>query len=50
MPGDASSTLEMGKFEGALKVSLILTRNHFSTQALTQRNLFLALGGRGEVE
>jgi hypothetical protein len=26
MPGDASSALEMGKFKGALKASLILTR------------------------
>jgi hypothetical protein len=43
LPGDASSALEMGKFEGALKASLNLTRNHFSTQVL-------ALGGRGEVE
>jgi hypothetical protein len=40
----------MRKFEGALKASLILTRNHFSTQALAQRNQILALGGRGEVE
>jgi hypothetical protein len=43
LPGDASSALEMGKFEGALKASPNLTRNHFSTQVL-------ALGGRGEVE
>ena len=50
MPGDASSALEMGRFEGAHKTSLILTRNHFSTQALAQRNQILALGGRGEVE
>jgi hypothetical protein len=50
MPGDASSALVKGKFEGALKASLILTRNHFSTQALAQRNQILALGGRGEVE
>jgi hypothetical protein len=40
----------MGRFEGALKASLILTRNHFSTQALAQRNQILALEGRGEVE
>jgi hypothetical protein len=40
----------MGRFEGALKDSLILTRNHFSIQALAQRNQILALGGRGEVE
>jgi hypothetical protein len=49
-PGDASSALEMGRFEGALKASLILTRNHFSTQALAQRNQILALEERGEVE
>jgi hypothetical protein len=35
-----------GRFEGALKASLILTRNHFSTQALAQRNQILALRGR----
>jgi hypothetical protein len=50
MPGDASSALEMREFEGALKASLTLTRNHFSTQTLAQRNQILALGGRGEVE
>jgi hypothetical protein len=50
LPGDASSALEMGKFEGALKASLILTRNHFYTRALAQRNQILALGGRVEVE
>jgi hypothetical protein len=49
-PGDASSALEMGRFKGALKASLILTRNHFSTQALAQRNQRLALEERGEVE
>jgi hypothetical protein len=49
-PGDASSVLEMGKFEGALKASLILTRNHFSSQALAQRNQRSALEERGEVE
>jgi hypothetical protein len=49
-PGDDSSALEMGRFEGALKASLILTRNHFSTQALAQRNQGLALEERGEVE
>jgi hypothetical protein len=42
--------IEMGRFEGALKSSLILTRNHFSTQALAQRNQRLALEERGEVE
>jgi hypothetical protein len=40
----------LGRFEGALKASLILTRNHFSTQALDQRNQIVALKGRGEVE
>jgi hypothetical protein len=40
----------MGRFEGALKASLILTRNYFSTQALAQRNQILALKERGEVE
>jgi hypothetical protein len=40
----------MGRFEGALKASLTLTRNHFSTQALSQWNQILALEGRGEVE
>jgi hypothetical protein len=34
LPGDASTALEMGRFEGAFKASLILTRKHFSTQAL----------------
>jgi hypothetical protein len=50
MLGDASSALEKGEFEGALKASLTLTRNHFSTQILAQRNQILDLGGRGEVE
>jgi hypothetical protein len=40
----------MGRFEGALKASLILTRNHFSTQSLAQMNQRLALEERGEVE
>jgi hypothetical protein len=40
----------MGRFEEALKASLKLTRNHFSTQALAQRNQILALEERGEVE
>jgi hypothetical protein len=47
---DASSALEMGKFEGALKDSLNLTRKHLSTPALAQRNQRLALEERGEVE
>jgi hypothetical protein len=34
MPEDASNALEMGEIEGALKVSLTLTTNHFSTQTL----------------
>jgi hypothetical protein len=50
MPEDASSALEMREFEGALKASLTLTRNHSSTKTLSQRNQVLALGGRGEVE
>jgi hypothetical protein len=49
-PGDASSAPEMGRFEGALKASLILTRNHFSTQALAQGNQGLTIEERGEVE
>jgi hypothetical protein len=49
-PRDASSALEMGRFDGALKASLNLTRNHFSTQVLAQRNQILALEERGEVE
>jgi hypothetical protein len=40
----------MGRFEGALKASLILTRNHFSTQALAQGNQGLTLEEMGEVE
>jgi hypothetical protein len=47
---DASSALEMGRFEGALKASLILTRNHFSSQALAQRIQRFTLEERGEVE
>jgi hypothetical protein len=47
---DASSALEMGKFDGALKASLNLTRKHLSSQALAQRNQILALEERGEVE
>jgi hypothetical protein len=48
--GDASSALEMGRIEGTVKASLILTRNHFSTQTLAQGNQGLALKERGEVE
>jgi hypothetical protein len=40
----------MGRFEGALKASLILTRNHFSTQSVAQRNQWLTPEERGEVE
>jgi hypothetical protein len=40
----------MGRFEGALKAFLILTRIHFSTQALAQMNQGFALEERGEVE
>jgi hypothetical protein len=36
----------MGRFEEALKASLKLTRNHFSTHALAQRNQILALEER----
>jgi hypothetical protein len=50
MPGDASSALEMKEFEGAHKDSLTLTRNHFSTQTLAQRDQILALGGRVELK
>jgi hypothetical protein len=50
MSGDASNALEMGRFEVSLKASLILTRYHFSTQALAQRNQILVVEGRGEVE
>jgi hypothetical protein len=35
--------------KGALQASLILTRNHFSTQALAQENQGLNLEERGEV-
>jgi hypothetical protein len=49
-PEDASCALEIRRFEGALKDSLILTRNHFSTKALAQRNQILVLEKRGEVE
>jgi hypothetical protein len=50
LPRYASSAIEMGTFERALKAFLILTREHFSTQALAQRNQILALRERGEVE
>jgi hypothetical protein len=49
-PGDASSALEMGRIDGALKACQILTMNHFSTQTLAQGNQRLALEERGEVE
>jgi hypothetical protein len=42
--------LRWGDSKGALKASLILTRNHFSTQALAQGNQGLTLEERGEVE
>jgi hypothetical protein len=49
-PGDASSALEKGKIDGALKACAILTMNHFSTQTLAQGNQRLDLEERGEVE
>jgi hypothetical protein len=49
-PGDASSALEMGRIDGALKACAHLTRNHFPTQSLTQGNQRLALEEREEVE
>jgi hypothetical protein len=49
-PGDASSALEKGKNEGALKAWSHFTRNHLSSQTLAQRNQGLALEERGEVE
>jgi hypothetical protein len=48
-PGDASSALEMGRIDGALKACTHLTRNHFSTQTLAQGNQRFALEERGEV-
>jgi hypothetical protein len=47
---DASSALEKGRNDGALKACAILTMNHFSTQTLAQGNQTLALEERGEVE
>jgi hypothetical protein len=49
-PGDASSALEKGRNDGALKACAHLTNNHFSTQTLDQENQSLALEERGEVE
>jgi hypothetical protein len=49
-PGDASSALEIGRIDGALKACQILTKKHFSTQTLAQGNQGLALEERGEVE
>jgi hypothetical protein len=48
--GDASSALEMGRIDWALKACQILTMNHFSTQTLAQGSQRLALEERGEVE
>jgi hypothetical protein len=42
--------LRWGNSKGLSKASFILTRNHFSTQALAQKNQRLALEKRGEVE
>jgi hypothetical protein len=50
MPGDASSALEMVGIKGALKETQPQTLNHFSNQALAQRNQVLAPGGRREEE
>jgi hypothetical protein len=49
-PGDASSALEMGRIDGALKACAHLTKNHFSTQNPAQGNQRLALAEKGEVE
>jgi hypothetical protein len=49
-PRDASSALEMGRIDGALKACAHLTRKHFSTQTLAQGIQRLALEERGEVE
>jgi hypothetical protein len=49
-PGDASSALEKGRNDGALKACAHLTKNHLSTQTLAQGNQRLALEERGEVE
>jgi hypothetical protein len=49
-PGDASSALEMGRIDRALKACAHLTKNHFSTQTLSQGKQRLSLEERGEVE
>jgi hypothetical protein len=49
-PRDASSILEEGRNDGALKACAILTMQHFSTQTLAQGNQRLALEEKGEVE
>jgi hypothetical protein len=49
-PRDASSALEKGRNNGALKACAILTKNHFSNQTLAQGIQRLALEERGEVE
>jgi hypothetical protein len=49
-PGDASSALEQGRNDGALKACAILTKNHFCTPTLAHGNQRLALEERGEVE
>jgi hypothetical protein len=49
-PGDASSALEMGRIDGALKACAQLTRNHFPTQSLAQGKERLAVGEREEVD
>jgi hypothetical protein len=48
--GDASSALEKGRIDGALKACAHLTRTHFPTQTLAQGNQRLALEEREEVE
>jgi hypothetical protein len=48
-PGDASSALEKGRIDGALKACAHLTKKHLSTQTLAQGNQRLALEERGEV-
>jgi hypothetical protein len=45
-PGDASSALEKGRIDGALKACANLTKNHLSTQTLAQGNQRLALEKR----
>jgi hypothetical protein len=49
-PEDASSALEKGRNDEALKACANLTMNHFSTQTLAQGNQRLALEERGEME